>query len=82
MARTDGNHDVSGTNFGISILLKLIRAVLGPPLASLSNLSLRDVFSLSSIRSRMRHPSVPLLPAANVIAKAKSVGLESESARS
>lgn len=74
VARTTGEDVVLSEKFGINILFELAGAVLSPFISSLSNLSLRNVLSLSSIMSRIRQPSTPLLPAANAISKAKKVG--------
>lgn len=74
VARTTGEDVVLSEKFGNNILFELAGAVLSPVISSLSNLSLRNVLPLSSIMSRIRQPSTPLLPAANAISKAKRWG--------
>lgn len=74
VVRTIDEDVILGEKFGIIDLFEFIRAVLSPCISSLSNLGLPNFLSLSSIISRIRHPSRPLLPAANAISIAKQWG--------
>lgn len=69
VARTLDEHSELEEEFGIYALFELIRDVLKPYFSLTSCLSLRNIFRLSSIRSKMRHPPRPSLLTENTISK-------------
>lgn len=71
VARTTSKHNVIQTKSGIRVLFELVCVVLRPCLSWASRVSLRDILSLSSIRSRMRNSSRPSLRTLNAISKVK-----------